>query len=586
MAEPRPGQVFAGHRIDREAGRGGMGVVYEATDLRLKRTVALKVISPALAAQPNFQQRFERECELAAQVDHPGVIPVYSAGEEDGFAYVTMRFVDGTDLGEMIQERGPLRPRVVAEIAAQLGDALEAAHARGLVHRDVKPANVLVRERRGRHEAYLTDFGLTRELSSDTRLTSTGDVIGTVDYMAPEQLADKPLDPRTDVYALGCVLYQALTGSVPFPTEGAPAKVYAHATADRPSLLELSPELPTALDRVIRKAMAKAPEDRFQSAADLGTAAAAAIEGSEEGPATALVGTEPAEPAPAAPEPTGPATGAATAELADGQSATTRVPPATPPPPPQRAAPHPEPPAEPPRARRRRPTGVAVALGVVALLIAAGVAYVVLGGSDEGGDSGGEAEAGAGGGGGGEEGGGGDGGGLSAQQIAAIARDVPDGGAANVADFERGLIEQEGYDRRVMLVETRDPATAGEPAMGQALDELILNRWMRGEAEARGIEITDEQVDAELASPEFAAEAERLRTVGYLEGGVRLDAEARLAAQQLFGGGTQPVSALTEGYRAINEEELADLVDTWRPGTACTVELAALSPLCANGPEP
>ena len=284
MAELRPGQEFAGHRIERMAGRGGMGIVYAATDLRLKRTVALKVIAPSLAAEPDFQQRFERECELAAQVDHPGVVAVYSAGEEDGFAYVTMRWIEGNDLAELIRERGRLPAPMVKAIAVQLGEALEAAHARGLVHRDVKPANVLVREERGRSAR------LPHRLRAHSRaeLRHPADVDGRrdrdLDYMAPEQLADAPLDQRTDVYALGCVLYEALTGSVPFPTEGAPAKLYAHTNADRPSLLELVPDLPPALDRVIRKSMAKAPEDRFQSAADLGMAAAAAIEGAGAGP--------------------------------------------------------------------------------------------------------------------------------------------------------------------------------------------------------------------------------------------------------------------------------------------------------------
>ena len=583
MAELRPGQEFAGHRIDRIAGRGGMGVVYAATDLRLKRVVALKVIAPALAAEPNFQQRFERECELAASIDHPGVVAVYSAGEEDGFAYVTMRYVDGTDLAEMIQARGGLPAPLVGEIAAQVGDALEAAHSRGLVHRDVKPANVLVREERGRHQAFLTDFGLTRELSSDTRLTSTGAVIGTLDYMAPEQLADAPLDARTDIYALGCVLYQALTGSVPFPTEGAPAKLYAHTNADRPSLLELVPDLPPALDRVIRKAMAKAPEDRFQSAADLGMAARAAIADADSGPETMTVaGIATAEVDETATAPVGSGE-AATSPVDDGEAATAQVPPGTPPLPPVRREP---PPDEPRPAPRRRRDLIAVALGIAVLATAAAVGYVIFGGSDDSGDDGSPAPAApaANSGGGGS---GGDGGesGPSQAEVARIAKDVPPGGAANVTAYERGLIESEGFERRVTLVEARD-GTSGEDARAQALDELILNRWMRGEAESRDMRPTAEQVDAELASPEFAEEAERLRSVGYLEGGVRLDAEARIAAEELFGPGTQPVAALTEGYGPRNADELADTVAEWRPGTACTVELAPLSPLCANGPEP
>jgi serine/threonine-protein kinase len=585
MAELRPGQIFAGHRIERVAGRGGMGVVYAATDMRLKRLVALKVIAPALAAEPNFQQRFERECELAASIDHPGVIAVYSAGEVEGSAYVTMRYIEGTDLAEMIRSRGRLPAPLVAEIAAQVGEALEAAHAGGLVHRDVKPANVLVREERGRTQAFLTDFGLTRQLTSDTRLTSTGAVIGTVDYMAPEQLADAPLDSRTDVYALGCVLYQALTGSVPFPTEAAPAKLYAHAHADRPSLLELVPDLPPALDRVIRKAMAKAPEDRFQSAADLGMAAAAAIEGSDDGPMTAAVGVGSGTVPELAPE-TAPAGGPPTAgapEPAGGEAATTPVPPGTPPLPPARRQP---PPARGPAPRRRRDL-IAVALGVAVLLTAGAIAFVVFGGSDDEGSGGGATPAAVGGSAGGGSGGGGEPeSGPSPEEVARIAADVPAGGAANVTAYDRGLIEQEGFERRATLVRARDPGLSEKDARVQALDELILNRWMRGEADARGIEISDEQVSAELSSPEFATEAERLRSVGYLEGGVALDAEARIAAEEIFGDGSQAVVALTGGYGPVNADELAELVARWRPDTACTVELAPLSPLCANGPEP
>jgi hypothetical protein len=412
-------------------------------------------------------------------------------------------------------------------------------------------------------------------------------VIGTVDYMAPEQLADAPLDSRTDVYALGCVLYQALTGSVPFPTEAAPAKLYAHTHADRPSLLELVPDLPPALDRVIKKAMAKAPEDRFQSAADLGMAAAAAIEGSEDGPMTAAVGVASETVPELAPETAtagGPPT-AGTSEPAQDEAATTPVPPGTPPLPPARR-PQP-PPAREPAPRRRRDL-IAVALGVAVLLTAGAIAFVVFGGSDDEGSGGGATPAAVGGSAGGGSGGGGGEpeSGPSPEEVERIAADVPAGGAANVTANDRGLIEQEGFERRATLVEARNPGLTEKDARAQALDELILNRWMRGEADAQGVEISDEQVSAELASPEFSAEAERLRSVGYLEGGVALDAEARIAAEEIFGDGSQAVVALTGGYGPINADELADLLARWRPDTACTVELAPLSPLCANGPEP
>ncbi|MGI8462397.1 MAG: serine/threonine-protein kinase [Solirubrobacterales bacterium] len=582
MSRLEPGQVFAGHRIERVAGQGGMGVVYAATDLRLKRLVALKVIAPQFAAEPNFQQRFERECELAASVDHPGVIPIYSAGEEEGAAYVTMRFVDGTDLARMITRAGRLSPELVATVAEQVGDALDAAHARGLVHRDVKPANVLVRERGRAHEVFLTDFGLTRELTSETRLTATGAVIGTVDYMAPEQFEDRPLDARTDVYALGCVLYQALTGSVPFPTESAPAKLFAHTNADRPSLRDLAPELPQALDRVVQKAMAKQPDQRFQSAGDLGTAATAAIEDGG-GDATAAVGLDETEEA------------AATGRVAEGDSATSALPPPVPPPPPIRREllPEPAPEPPPPRAARRRRDLIALALGLAAVLTTAAIVYVVfIRDSGEGGAdrsvSGGtvsEQQSGSGG-----ESGGGEQTASSRDEISAADRaaaaSVPAGMAAVVESYERGGIEREGFERRARLVELRDPGTTGETARSQALGELIFNRWVRARADASGIEVSD-QVDAELASPEFAPEVERLRAVGYLEGGIRLDAEARLAAESLFGEGSATVDVLTEGYDpASADKALTALIPVYRPDTACAADLAPLSPFCVNGPEP
>ena len=204
--------TFAGCRIQGVAGRGGMGVVYRATQLPLGRTVALKVVAPERAADPIFHSRFERETRVAAAIDHPNVIPVYEAGEQDGRLYLVMRWVEGGDLQQLIGRSGRLDPALAARIVAQVGSGLEAAHAAGLVHRDVKPANVLLAgDEAGRH-VYLTDFGLTLDAASDTRLTQTGDLLGTVEFMAPEQLEARPVDARTDVYALGCVLHAALTG--------------------------------------------------------------------------------------------------------------------------------------------------------------------------------------------------------------------------------------------------------------------------------------------------------------------------------------------------------------------------------------
>jgi Protein kinase domain len=288
MALLRPGDVLAGHRIEGEAGRGGMGVVYRATNLRLKRIVALKVIAPWLAAEPGFHERFEREMELAAALEHPHVIPVYEAGDgPDGELFVTMRFIDGTDMRALMARTGRLDPGLAADLIDQVASALDAAHRKGLVHRDVKPANVLISYSEGKPHAYLTDFGLTKRISSESGLTLAGTVVGTVDYIAPEQVKGEPVDGRADVYALGCVLFQALTGVIPYPRDTDAAKMYAHASAPVPSVLEEAPELPPQLAEVVRLAMAKHPEDRYQSAGELGRAALAAVR--ETGTAPTLV---------------------------------------------------------------------------------------------------------------------------------------------------------------------------------------------------------------------------------------------------------------------------------------------------------
>src|ERR687884_997563 len=192
MAEFVPGTVFAGFRIERVAGRGGMGVVYRATQLGLGRPVALKLIAEERAADPAFRERFERESRLTAAIDHPNVIPVYAAGEEGGHLYLAMRYVGGTDLQGLLARERRLPAERVAAIAMQVGAALDAAHAVGLVHRDVKPANVLLS---GEH-AYPADFGLTRLVAGDTRLTTTGHWLGTADFMAPEQFGADPVDAR------------------------------------------------------------------------------------------------------------------------------------------------------------------------------------------------------------------------------------------------------------------------------------------------------------------------------------------------------------------------------------------------------
>ena len=206
------GTTFAGYRIEELVGRGGMGVVYRATDLSLERPVALKLIAPELAEDERFRSRFLREPRLAASLDHPNVIPIYDAGEHDGQLYLAMRFVEGSDLRTLIDTEGKLGPERTLAILAQVASALDAAHRRALVHRDVKPANVLLD---GDGHVYLTDFGITKQLGRAP--TDTGRVVGTLDYLAPEQIRGDPVDGRTDCYALGCVLYECLAGQAAIP---------------------------------------------------------------------------------------------------------------------------------------------------------------------------------------------------------------------------------------------------------------------------------------------------------------------------------------------------------------------------------
>jgi serine/threonine-protein kinase len=274
--------MFAGCRIEGVAARGGMGIVYRATQLPLGRAVALKLVSPDRAADSTFLARFEREARLAASIEHPNVIPVYAAGEEDGRLYIVMRWVEGTDLHTLIAESGALEPGSAAAVVAQVGAGLDAAHAAGLVHRDVKPANVLIAGHDATGHAYLTDFGLTLEISADTRLTESGAWLGSVNFMAPEQFEAGRVDMRTDVYALGCLLHTTLTGEPPFARRTVAATMRAHLD-DPPPRPSDTPGVPEAFDAVVARAMAKRPDDRYQSAGDL-VAAALAASGAVEPP--------------------------------------------------------------------------------------------------------------------------------------------------------------------------------------------------------------------------------------------------------------------------------------------------------------
>ena len=262
-----PGSTFAGYRVDSLAGRGGMGVVYRATDLSLERPVALKLIAPELAEDKRFRERFLREPKLAASIDHPNVIPIYEAGEHDGQLYLAMRFVDGQDLKTILQRDGKLAPQRALDLLGQVAGALDAAHRRALVHRDVKPANVLLDED---DHVYLTDFGITKQLGGTS--TDTDRVVGTLDYLAPEQIRGDPVDGRTDCYALGCVLYECLSGKAPFRRATEAETLWAHMQ-EEPASLRGHPKL----DPVLRKALAKDREDRYGSCAELIDAAAVAL---------------------------------------------------------------------------------------------------------------------------------------------------------------------------------------------------------------------------------------------------------------------------------------------------------------------
>jgi serine/threonine protein kinase len=269
-----PGDTFGGYRLESRLGRGGMGTVYLATQERLGRKVALKVISPELADDPGFRERFLRESQRAASLDHPNVIPIYDAGKVDGVLYLAMRYVSGPSLLALIRERGTLERIETQRIAEQVAGALDAAHAAGLVHRDVKPANILVAEPGG--HAYLCDFGLARRTSSQA-VTREGFFLGTVDYSAPEQIEGRPLDGRADVYSLGCVLFHCLAGRPPYVRDGELAVLHAQLHDPLPSLGD------PALDAVLAKATAKDPEDRYRTAGAL----AAALAGADAAPTRA-----------------------------------------------------------------------------------------------------------------------------------------------------------------------------------------------------------------------------------------------------------------------------------------------------------
>jgi tRNA A-37 threonylcarbamoyl transferase component Bud32 len=276
-ADSRIGSELAGYRIERVLGRGGMSVVYRADHLRLKRNVALKLLAPQLAEDERFRERFLRESQLAASLDHPNVVPIYDAGEIDGLLYIAMRYVPGTDLRQLLRREGAVEPGRALALVAQIGNALDAAHERGLVHRDVKPSNVLLTGPQGKEHCYLADFGLSTSVSDRNAVADAMPIVGTIDYVAPEQIHNSDVDGRADVYSLACLLYECLTGDVPFRRPSDVAVIYAHLEEHAPKVTERRPELPAGIDAVLEKGMAKLPAARWGTCGALVESAHAAL---------------------------------------------------------------------------------------------------------------------------------------------------------------------------------------------------------------------------------------------------------------------------------------------------------------------
>jgi len=268
-----PGSRIAGYLLEEQVGAGGMAVVFRARDERLQRRVALKILSPALAPDDAFRQRFIRESRAAAAVDDPHIIPVFEAGEAEGALFIAMRYVPGGDVRSLMRRDEPLTPERALAIISPVASALDAAHGAGLVHRDVKPENMLIDARPGRPDhVYLSDFGLSKGVMASLGPTGTGQWLGTAGYSAPEQMAGKPVDGRADQYSLACVAFELLCGEVPFPREHVTAVIWAHMSEPPPALTSRGPAFPTGADGVLARALAKSPGDRFGSCRDFADA--------------------------------------------------------------------------------------------------------------------------------------------------------------------------------------------------------------------------------------------------------------------------------------------------------------------------
>ena len=272
------GTVLAGFRVESLIGKGAMGAVYlaKASD---GRSVALKVLSPELAEDDRFRQRFLRESRLAASLDHPHIVGTVASGEYEGLLYLAMTYVEGSDLRELLRSERRLEPERSLVLLAQVAEALDAAHGAGLVHRDVKPGNILVSEAPEGEQAYVCDFGLARHVTSVSSLTGDRGFVGTIDYVPPEQIEGGRIDSRADVYSLGCVMYECLTGERPFERESELAVVFAHLNEPPPRISDVRPELPLECDTVFQTVLAKSPDDRYSTCSELVAAAGAALKG-------------------------------------------------------------------------------------------------------------------------------------------------------------------------------------------------------------------------------------------------------------------------------------------------------------------
>ena len=369
---PRLGPEFGGYRIEGLIGRGGMGEVYLAHHPRLDVKHVIKVLSQQYADDESFRERFVREAQLAASLSHPNIIPIYDFGEEQGLLFLVMPYIEGSDLRRMLQNQGHLEPAEAIRVLEPVASALDAAHAEGLVHRDVKPENILIQRRAsGAFRVYLTDFGLTKRLESSSALTRMDQILGTLYYIAPEQIHRQDIDGRTDIYSLGCVLYECLTGRTPFDRETEGALLFAHLMDPPPKVTAVRPELSAEVDGVVARAMAKEKEHRHATCQALVDAAREALRPvAQRGPAPM-----PPMPGPPPMQRTIQVDSSQVPPVPTGTPGAVPVPPGPlPTPPPHRVEPF-----RPPQAPRRR-VGLFVGIGGAVAVVLVIVLVLVLGG--------------------------------------------------------------------------------------------------------------------------------------------------------------------------------------------------------------